>query len=573
MSSQLNPAPIRLLAAATVSLTLSQVCLAQQFVNETATRFPAQPTLEWTNQLTIGDLDNDGDLDIVFANGGNFNSAGTPQFVRVFINDGTGVFTDESTTRMGGHTGLYRGVELGDVENDGDLDILLVPDFGGRVRLFRNNGNGFFSDATLLSLPTLLVSSSRGQFGDIDNDGDLDIYVVNGGPTNRFGCGNSRILINNGVGIYTDESALRHPPGTICGPMDAIFGDVNNNFNIDIRVAALGNNNSKLYINDGAGFFTNASATVPADSTCYSYDFGDINGNGMIDMFGANALPGNSSDMLIRNNGDGTWTNVSSQISPNPNVDDNDSKFFDYDNDGDLDLIVARIGGTPERIYNNDGNGNFTQVNGLISNVIDSTMDIMVADLTGNGKLDIVTGQGESGANYQNKIYINYGPADTIPPTIGRTEQQEDTLDNEGPYIIRASITDGMSSDRNFFDKGIFLNYSHNGGKTQQVPMRYSGGTIYRAALPGQPNGIIEYYVTAIDYAGNLGTGPTLSFRVGPKTTLGDLNDDGHVDVLDLLILLGAWGDCPPKQPCLADLNNSGTVDVQDLLILLGNWG
>src|SRR5690606_32121695 len=137
---------------------------------------------------------------------------------------------------------------------------------------------------------------------------------------------------------------------------------------------------------------------------------------------------------------------------------------------------------------------------------------------------------------------------------------------------IRAAIADGMTSDRNFFDKGIFLNYSHNDGPVQQVPMRFSGGQIYRAELPGQPVGVVEYFVTATDFAGNLGTGPTLSFTVEGAVP-GDLNDSGTVDVQDLLILLGAWGDCPAKGPCPADLNDSGTVDVQDMLILLANWG
>lgn len=69
----------------------------------------------------------------------------------------------------------------------------------------------------------------------------------------------------------------------------------------------------------------------------------------------------------------------------------------------------------------------------------------------------------------------------------------------------------------------------------------------------------------------------TLSAVGGPdvEPILGDLNNDGRVDVLDLLILLGAWGGCPNTagNDCPADLNHSGNVDVQDLLILLGNWG
>ena len=90
---------------------------------------------------------------------------------------------------------------------------------------------------------------------------------------------------------------------------------------------------------------------------------------------------------------------MSGQISPNPGQDDNDTKFFDYDDDGDLDMLIGRLGGNVgEKIYNNDGNGNFTQVTGLITNNSDSTLDIMVADLNNDGRLDIVTAAGSGRA-------------------------------------------------------------------------------------------------------------------------------------------------------------------------------
>lgn len=557
---------IAMMASASIAATAA----AQQFVEESTQRFPQPDPLEWTNQVSLADINGDGAIDVIFANGGNFSSPGTPQKVRILINDGSGFFTDETDARTGGLAGRFRGVEFGDMDNDGDLDMILAADFNARPKLLTNDGNGFFTDESNDRIPGIPLSSSRAQFFDIDNDGDLDIYFVSGGSVSRFGCGLSRVYINDGNGFFTDATASLHPGSTVCGPMDATVGDYTGDFWLDVRVAALGSNNSRMFYNDGAGALFNASSNLPGDSTCYSYDAGDINGNGMLDLLGANAGPGSTS-LLLENNGDGTFSNVSGQISPNPSVDDNDSKFLDFDNDGDMDLVIGRLGGTSERVYENDGNGNFTQVP-IITSISDSTLDIVVGDLTGNGKLDIVTGQGESG-NYRNRIYINNGPSDTLPPRIISTEQLDDTDDTAGPYAVRASILDDMSSDRNFFDKGVFLNYTVDGGDLQQVAMRWSGGQIYRGEIPGQNGGVIEYFVTAIDFADNEGTGDALSFTVTGGKVLGDLDGNGVVDGADLSILLAAWGPCDDCDDCDADLNGGCQVDASDLALLLGNWG
>ena len=94
-----------------------QSVVAQQFTEQSSTRFPSPQLNEYSNQITVGDIDNDGDLDLIFANGGNFFSEGAPQVQRVFVNDGAGTFTDESTSRLG-FVGLARGVEMGDIDND-----------------------------------------------------------------------------------------------------------------------------------------------------------------------------------------------------------------------------------------------------------------------------------------------------------------------------------------------------------------------------------------------------------------------------------------------------------------------
>jgi hypothetical protein len=551
------------LAAVAVVLAIGGPVAAQQFFDRTSSLFPTPNPSEWTNQLTIGDLDGDGALDIVFANGGNFSSAGTPQTQRVYINGGGGAFTDESAARLG-FSGLCRGVELGDIDADGDLDMIFVQDFQRLPALFRNDGAGNFTNITATHLPSITLSSSRAQFGDIDNDGDLDLYITNG-ATNRFGCGQYMVYVNDGTGVFTDETAARHPIGSFCENMDCIFGDIDNDYDLDVMTAGTGTNNSRLFVNDGTGVFTQGA--FPGDTTCYSYDFGDVDGDGFIDLLGANGLTGSSSEILLINNGNGTFTNASSQISPNPSQDDNDSKFLDYDDDGDLDLLIARLGSGGEKLYANDGNGNFTQTSGVVEVISDSSLDLVVADLNGNGRFEFVTAQGESGS-FQNRIYANVGPADTHPPVVVSTERQLDTADRVGPYVIRALILDSMTSDRNFFDRGIELHYTRDGGPDQVVPMRHSGGQVYRGEIPGQTlGGLIEYSVTARDFANNVGTGATLDFFVD---RLGDVDGDTFTDVTDLLAVLGAWGPCPAT--CPEDTNGDDVVNVTDLLNVLAGW-
>ena len=178
--------------------------------------------------------------------------------------------------------------------------------------------------------------------------------------------------------------------------------------------------------------------------------------------------------------------------------------------------------------------------------------------------------------HFGNRIYMNVsGPPDSHAPRIIRTEQVPDTDDTTGPYVVRALILDNMTSDRNFFDKGITLNYSVGVGPVQQVPMIYSGGQVYRGGIPGQPGGgILSYSVSATDWAMNTGTGETLMFEITGGAVLGDLNGDGLVTILDFLILLGEWGDCDLPCPpfCLGDLDEDCTVGITDFLILLANW-
>ena len=219
------------LLPAALTLVVASVAHGQMFQQQTTTRFPVQS--EYSNQLTVVDIDGDGDLDIVWANGQGYSSAGVALKPRVYVNNGAGVFTDETDIRVPGVTGWFRGVEAGDADGDGDPDLILAQDFNKQPKLLINNGSGVFADETASRLPVQTLSSSRAQFADVDNDGDLDIALCNSGTSSRFGSGQPKLWLNNGSGVFTDATATNFPVGNISEQMDVIFGDVDGDLDID----------------------------------------------------------------------------------------------------------------------------------------------------------------------------------------------------------------------------------------------------------------------------------------------------------------------------------------------------
>lgn len=539
-----------------------------QFVDQTTTRFPVQA--EYTNQIGVGDIDGDGDLDLCFANGQGYSSLGTLLKPRIYLNNGAGVFSDVTDARVAGITGCFRSAEFGDVDSDGDLDLLLGQDYNRSTLLLINNGAGTFANETTIRMPALTSSTARATFGDIDGDGDLDIALCNSGTSSRFGTGQPRLYTNDSTGRFVDATATRLPVGNIAEQMDVLFLDADGDFDLDLFVAtrATTPNQSRLWLNNGAGVFA-AGGNFPNDTTAYAYDAGDIDNDGDLDLLGTNAGTSNQ-ELLARNaNGLGTsWTNISSSISPNPSSDDNDSKFFDMDNDGDMDLVVAVLGGT-KRIYRNSGTGAFTQVTGVITATTDSSLDVKVADFDGDGRYDIVTGQGESGA-FQNRIYMNNGAVDTLPPVTVRTEQ---IVPGEigSSHPVRVELRDAYTSHMGFHPRSVTLRYSIDASLSQSVPMKLTGNGLYRGVMPAQtPGSTVSYSVRSVDSFGNTGDGPVKTFtEPGTPPNPADLNSDGTVNGTDLTILLAAWGSSQAS----ADINHDGIVDGTDLTVLLASFG
>ena len=553
-------------SAAILIGVVSSSLSAQQFADRTSTRFPSQSV--YSNQLSFCDVDGDGDIDIAFADGQGYSSPGAALRAKLYINDGSGFFTDESSARIP-VTGWFRGVEFGDIDRDGDWDMVLANDFNRLPVLLENDGAGFFTDVSD-RLPGIPLSSARGQFADVDGDGDVDLAFCHSGTSNRFGSnGRPQLYLNDGSGTFTDATATNTPNAIIRDQQDILFFDMDNDLDLDLHVGSRSSvdGGSQLWRNDG-GIFTRVNGSVPTDGATYSYDAGDVDGDGDLDLLGANSGTSNR-ELLILNDGDGTsWTDVSGNIITNPTADDNDSKFIDFDMDGDLDFVIAALGSTTDRFYRNNGSGSYIQTGNVQTPVNDSSLDIGFADLDGDGAPDCVTAQGEFG-NFQNRIYINNGPVDDIPPTFLAVTELDPEDGDLGPFRVRALVVDQYTSDRGFMPRAMDLVVAVDGGRPKTVPMQWVGNSIWEGVVPELSSCVaVEYRVRAEDRAGNVGESAVIDFATrgscGPDP---DLNGDGAVNGGDLGLLLSAWGQSGP-----GDLDGNGSVGGGDLGLLLAAW-
>jgi hypothetical protein len=255
--------------------------VSELYLNDGAGFFTAAggrlPAMGTAQSVAAADVDRDGDADLIFGNHGQ-------DFL--FINDGTGHFADETHLRLPASGDLTQDVELGDVDGDGDADIVL-GNVGGN-KLLLNDGHGFFTDATAGRLSSLATEESReADLGDVDGDGDLDLYFANV----LFSPGKDpqdRLLINDGRGFFTDETEARIAKDKAHTP-EADFVDVDRDGDLDLVTATFIDSKAwRVSLNDGAGFFKEATGSVfPSGLKGEGVDVeaADFNGDGKTDLY------------------------------------------------------------------------------------------------------------------------------------------------------------------------------------------------------------------------------------------------------------------------------------------------
>jgi FG-GAP-like repeat len=461
----------------------------------------------WTNKVELADINGDGLVDVLFANGGNYDSPGEPAYSQVFLNQGASQMFDEATRQVFGPTRmLARVIKVRDVNADGSPDILVGTTYQTQSQLYLGNSSGNFTNVTRTHLPQIKASIGDLEFGNVDGDEDLDVVLADWGPGNPMYSegGRPMLWLNDGNGHFSDATRARMPDVLVGFSWELEFVDVNNDYDLDIMVSCKVCDGSYLFENDGTGSFTDVTQQkLPQFSNNYDFEAMDVNCDDYLDVVTIN--DGTYQEHLFLNDRKGGFRDATPRLWPdseNPyDNDDNMDAFLDVDSDGDADLLIGALD-DPDRLLLNNGSGKLKLVNRTKPVLGDTpgTLGIAVADLNSDHKLDVVQAQGEGA--WPEKVYLgDQIHPDTAPPVITKVEKVS-ASGADRPIQIRARVHDNKSPTMPHDWRSVVLRWSKD-GKTQQTPMQWYGEYLWLGTIDEPPTGDFKYKVCATDAAGN----------------------------------------------------------------------
>ena len=370
---------------------------------------------------TTGDYDNDGDVDLYLTNFGHNV---------LYQNNGDGTFTNVAETTQVADAGWGTSCAFADFDNDGFLELYVTnyanytldahktcyrhniavycgpSSYPPQPDLFyHNNGDGTFTNLTAQS-GLLSVPAAHGlgvAVGDADNDGDPDIYVANDQDFNF-------LFENRGDGIFEEIGLLSGVSCSDTGKAEAgmgvAFADYDNDGKLDLTVSNFQNETNTLYHNEGDNFFIDTTIPTGIAEHTHRYlgwgiGFLDYDNDGYKDIFVANGHTMDNiaevdrstttpqQNLLFRNLGNGQFVDITAQMGEGFALRKTSraSAFGDYDNDGDIDILITNWNQTADLLRNDGGNrNNWVQVQAIgtksNSSAIGARIKVVTGELT-----------------------------------------------------------------------------------------------------------------------------------------------------------------------------------------------
>ncbi len=468
-----------------------------------------------TVALATADVDGDGDLDLFVANAAH----GVGSRDRLYLNNGKGVFTepDSLPRRPAGST----SIAFGDVDQDGDLDLVLGGP--GANSVFIGDGTGRFVDESAARLGPEATSTTAVRLFDLDADKDLDLLVVNEREP-------SRVYINDGLGRFGSPTG-----GGLKTDLDrarsVTVGDVDGDGDQDIVIGNDGAGNS-LYLNDGRVSFVDASRAPSLGASDPALEFVDVDGDKDLDIVAPN------DGRVLINDGRGSFTPAPLPKTPNRVL---QAVNVDVDQDGDADMVLLTSGRT--RLYVNHGGGHFTDETRTLfpDDTGSDTRAIAAADVDGDGNVDLVFAN-----DAQNRIFVGSKTGRYVDETATRLPAERHGSravsvvdldgDGDGDLVVgEASIRNAVSLYRND-GKGVFA-------PAGSLPLSVVAGLIAGDVDgDGDPDLIVTLAKTAsrtgstLLFANDRGVFKRAPFPENTSEpaapTLGDVDGDGDIDIV-----------------------------------------
>lgn len=348
--------------------------------------------------VAAGDLDRDGYVDLYYVGGDAHPN-------HLFRNQ-AGLFVDVtagSGLELAGQP--LSGPIFGDLNGDGYLDLVVGGVFASPPQVFLNNGDFTFSDHTAATMIQVTGDTMGGAMGDYDRDGDLDLFLAHWGSLHS----DNRLWQNNGAAVFTPVDASAGIPQ---GPgydysFTPNFSDINGDGWLDILVAA-DFNHSEILINQGDGTFVETTNAVISDENGMGAAVGDFDNDGDMDWFVSSiwdpdGIPngnwGITGNRLYRNQGDGTFEDVTDLAGVRRGYWGWGSSFQDFNNDGWLDIfhvngfhspMAVEFHLDPARLFVSRGGSHFVEESALRG--VDDTgqgRGIVCFDYDRDGDVDI----------------------------------------------------------------------------------------------------------------------------------------------------------------------------------------